>query len=422
MSLANRLYTGESGIDFVGKRRMWLLISAALLAISIFSLFIPGLTFGIDFRGGSLFEAEANRPVTESQIRELVGPAAEVVQLSNDTPPRVRVQTEALPQDEVARVRAAIQKATGAERVDTKAIGSKWGGTVSRRALVALAVFLVAAIAYVSLRFEFKMAVAAMVALLHDLVITAGIYALARFEVTPATVIALLTIMGYSIYDTMVVFDKVRENTSSLSSLSRTSYSDLANRAVNQTAVRSINTTVISILPVAGLLFVGAFLLGADTLKDLALALLIGLAVGAYSSIFVATPLLAAWKEREPRMQQIRARIERGGGRAAPEPATAGARQRSGAGTNRQRQAARGSGARQRAAEAEEMPMPSLPPDPVEDPALADAGDDGTEPAATGGTGAKQRSGGGQRRSGSAQQRRRSGGRQPSRSAKRRRR
>jgi preprotein translocase subunit SecF len=261
-----------------------------------------------------------------------------------------------------------------------------------------------------------------MVALLHDLVITAGIYALAQFEVTPATVIALLTIMGYSLYDTMVVFDKVRENTSALSSLSRTSYSDLANRAVNQTIVRSINTSIISILPVAALLFVGAFLLGADTLKDLALALLIGLAVGAYSSIFVATPLLAAWKEREPRMQQIRARIERGGGRAAPEPATAGARQRGGGGTNRQRQAARGAGARQRAAEVEEMPMPSLPPDPVDDPALADAGDDGTEPAATGGTGAKQRSGGGQRRSGSAQQRRRSGGRQPSRSAKRRRR
>jgi preprotein translocase subunit SecF len=422
MSLANRLYTGEAGLDFVGRRRMWLSISGLLLLISVVSLVVPGLNFGIDFKGGALFEAPISRTVTESQIREVVGPAAEVVQITNDSPARLRVQTETLSQDEVARVRTALQKATGADKVETRAIGSKWGSSVSRRALLALAVFLVVTIAYVSIRFEFKMAIAAMVALIHDLVITAGIYALARFEVTPSTVIALLTIMGYSIYDTMVVFDKVRENTSALSSLSRTTYSDLANRAVNQTAVRSINTTVISILPVAGLLFVGAFLLGAKTLEDLALALFIGLAVGAYSSIFVATPLVAAWKEREPRMQQIRARVERGGGRGAsaatPEPAGAGAGRQ---GSGRARQGARPRGAA-RPAEPEPMPLPSVAPDPVDDELADDAG----EPVTNGNSAGRQQTGSGSgqaRRSGSSQQRRRSGsGGRSSRPAKRRRR
>jgi preprotein translocase subunit SecF len=402
---------------------MWLSISGLLLLISVVSLIMPGLNFGIDFKGGALFEAQLTKSVTESQIREVVGPAAQVIQITDDTPPRLRVQTETLDQDEVARVRTAIQKATGADKVETRAIGSKWGSTVSRRALIALAVFLVVTILYVSIRFEFKMAVAAMVALVHDLIITAGIYALARFEVTPATVIALLTIMGYSIYDTMVVFDKVRENTSALSSLSRTTYSDLANRAVNQTAVRSVNTTVISILPVAGLLFVGAFLLGAETLEDLALALFIGLAVGAYSSIFVATPLLAAWKEREPRMQQIRARVERGGGRGAPaatpEPASAGAGR---GGTARNRQGARQRGAA-RQVEEEPMPLPSVAPDPVDDELAEDAGEPVTNGSSAGRQKAGSGSGSGQaRRGGSAQQRRRSGGGRSSRPAKRKRR
>jgi preprotein translocase subunit SecF len=195
--------------------------------------------------------------------------------------------------------------------VSTDSIGSKWGSAVSRRAVIALVAFLLVVTVYVSLRMEFKMAVAALVALLHDLVITAGIYALARFEVSPATVIAVLTIMGYSLYDTVVVFEKVRENTGVLTSMSRTTYSDATNLAVNQTIMRSINTSLASLLPILGLLLVGAFLLGAETLKDLGLALFVGVAAGTYSSIFIAPPIVAVWKEREPRYAQLRARVER---------------------------------------------------------------------------------------------------------------
>jgi preprotein translocase subunit SecF len=409
-SLGNRLYTGESEIDFIGRRKLWATISAVLLGVSILSFFVPGLNFGIDFKGGSLFEAQANRPVTEEQVRAAI-PEAEVVQLLDGN--RVRVQTETLSQEQVASVRADLQRLTGAEEVDTSAVGSKWGSTVSEKALLALAVFLVVTVVYVTIRFEFKMAIAALVALAHDLIITAGIYALSGFEVTPSTVIALLTILGYSLYDTMVVFDKVRENTSALSSLSRSTYSDLANRAVNQTAVRSLNTSVISILPVAGLLFVGALALGAETLKDLALALFIGLLVGAYSSIFVATPFLAAWKEREPRNQQIRARQATLANRAAKEraPAGVGGGQGRTGGSRPQR--------RVRQAEPEPMPMPDLAPDPVDG---LDDQDEAEAPAATGPAGTRPRPSGTGQRKGSAQARRRSGGRQPSRPAKRRRR
>src|SRR4029453_11901631 len=196
-------------------------------------------------------------------------------------------QTKGGPQTEVARIRTELAKVAGVQinAVSTSTVGSKWGSRVSRKAVIALLAFLVAVTLYVSLRMEFKMAVAALVALLHDLIITAGIYALARFEVTPATVIALLTILGYSLYDTVVVFDKVRENTGELSSMSRITYSDAANKAVNQTLIRSLNTSLASLLPILGLLVVGNYLLGAETLKDLALALFIGVAAGAYSSI-----------------------------------------------------------------------------------------------------------------------------------------
>jgi preprotein translocase subunit SecF len=382
-SLGNRLYTGESEIDFIGRRKLWATISAVLLGVSILSFFVPGLNFGIDFKGGSLFEAQANRPVTEEQVRAAI-PEAEVVQLLDGN--RVRVQTETLTQEQVASVRADLQRLTGAEEVDTSAVGSKWGSTVSEKALLALAVFLVVTIVYVTIRFEFKMAIAALVALAHDLIITAGIYALSGFEVTPSTVIALLTILGYSLYD-------------------------MANRAVNQTAVRSLNTSVISILPVAGLLFVGALALGAETLKDLALALFIGLLVGAYSSIFVATPFLAAWKEREPRNQQIRARQATLANRAAKERAPAGV----GGGQGR----TGGSRPQRRVRQAEPMPMPDLAPDPVDG---LDDQDEAEAPTATGSAGTRPRPSGTGQRKGSAQARRRSGGRQPSRPAKRRRR
>ena len=263
MSLASRLYHGETSYDIVGRRRLWFTISGVLVLISLVSLVVPGLNFGIDFKGGAVFRVQPERPVTEAQVRRAVGPAAEVVQVTESEPVQVIVQTEELGQPEVARIRTGLAELAGVERNEgsTENIGSKWGSTVSRKAVIALLAFLVAVTLYVSLRMEFKMAVAALVALLHDLIITCGIFALARFEVTPASVIALLTILGYSLYDTVVVFDKVRENTGALTAMSRTTYSQATNLAVNQTMMRSLNTSLASLLPILGLLGVGAFLL-----------------------------------------------------------------------------------------------------------------------------------------------------------------
>jgi preprotein translocase subunit SecF len=420
-SIASRLYHGDLSIDFVGQWRRWAVLSGVVLLISLIALFVPGLKFGIDFKGGSVFRAEATKPVTEAQVRQAVGnDVAKVVQLTDNR--QVIVQTEELSADQVADVRAKLARVTGAEQVSNESVGSKWGSTVSRKALIALVVFVGVVMVYVSLRFEFKMAVAALVALAHDLIITAGIYALARFEVTPATVIALLTILGYSLYDTVVVFDKVRENTGELSSMSRITYSDAANKAVNQTLIRSLNTSLASLLPIGALLFVGAFALGAETLKDLALALLIGVMVSTYSSIFVATPFLAVWKETEPRNRQLRAR-------AARQPAAAGARATTRTAVpaaDRQARPRPAAARRRPAAEPvldgeEAMPMPAVPPDPVD----ADQPDE-AEPAAAEPVAAQPQAGSkprtGQQKPRSSQARRKPSGRQPSRPAKRRRR
>jgi preprotein translocase subunit SecF len=420
VSLASRMYHGETSYDFVGRRRLWFSISAVLLLISVVSLIWPGLNFGIDFRGGAVFRVQPERTLTEAQVRDAIGPAAEVVQVTTSQPVEVIVQTEVLGQPEVARIRTELAELAGVERndVSTQSIGSKWGSTVSRKAAIALLVFLVVVTIYVSLRMEFKMAVAALVALVHDLVITSGIFALARFEVTPATVIALLTILGYSLYDTVVVFDKVRENTGALTAMSRTTYSEATNLAVNQTMMRSLNTSLASLLPILGLLLVGNYLLGAETLKDLALALFVGVAAGAYSSIFIAPPIVAMWKEKEPRYAQLRARVERlaaQGGVDRPErparAATATARPaRAGAG-----------GTRSRRAQAP-PPEPELPPDeeleaadeldePADEPAAA-------ESAVAAPTPARRQP----QKPRPTQQRRKPSGRQPSRPAKRRRR
>ncbi|HEX6678062.1 MAG TPA: protein translocase subunit SecF [Actinomycetes bacterium] len=418
-SIASRLYHGDVSIDFVGRWRRWAVLSGAVMLISLVSLVVPGLRFGIDFKGGSVFRAEATKPVTETQVRDALGDVAKVVQLQ-DHPVQVVVQTEELSANQVADVRAKLARVTGAEQVSNESVGSKWGTTVSRKALFALVVFLAVVVVYVSLRFEFKMSVAALVALAHDLVITAGVYALARFEVSPATVIALLTILGYSLYDTVVVFDKVRENTGELTSMSRVTYSDAANRAVNQTLIRSLNTSLASLLPIATLLIVGAFALGAETLSDLALALFIGVIVSTYSSIFVATPFLAVWKETEPRNRQLTARVARqaatgGAGRAAARTPAAEER------PARARQAA----ARRRPRPEPELDgeeaMPAVPPDPVE--AEVDVEPEEAEvapvPAKSQG-GSKSRAG--QQKPRSSQARRKPSGRQQSRPAKRRRR
>ena len=400
MSLASRLYHGETTFDIVGRRRLWFSISGVLILISLVSLVVPGLNFGIDFKGGAVFRVQPARQVTEAQVRQAVGADAKVVQVTEENPVQVMVQTEALPQERIAGIRGQLARVAGVQvnAVSTDSIGSKWGSAVSRKAVMALLAFLVVVTIYVSLRMEFKMAVAALVALLHDLIITAGIYALARFEVTPATVIAVLTILGYSLYDTVVVFDKVRENTGALTSMSRTTYSDATNLAVNQTIMRSLNTSLASLLPIAGLLVVGAFLLGAETLKDLALALFVGVAAGTYSSIFIAPPIVAAWKEREPRYAQLRARVARLEGQGVP-----------GERPGRPERPARGQVAAL-------QPAPEFAPEELEAEAASDGDRAGVAPAPPP-TPRRQ-----PQKPRPAQQRRKSSGRQASRPAKRRRR
>ena len=316
--LGHKLYTGEVSYDFVGHRRRWYVISAILIAVSLLSIGIRGFQWGIEFEGGADFQVQTavtdttvtdmQEAVTNSGVPDLDG--ATVTTVGND---QVRVQTRTLdPVTEVPKVRSAIADEAGvpSNEVAYSLIGASWGGQITDRALIALGVFLLLVTLVIWAYFRnWKMSVAALVALLHDLVLTVGIYALVGFTVTPATVIGVLTILGYSLYDTVVVFDKVRENVRDLTSSARQTYSEAANLAVNQVLVRSINTTIIGVLPVAALLFAGAFILGEGPLKDLALALFVGMISGAYSSIFIATPLLAQLKEREPEMQKLTKRV-----------------------------------------------------------------------------------------------------------------
>ncbi len=313
MSLASRLYRGEVSYDFIGHRRRWYTISGVFIAICIASMLIRGFQFGIDFKGGAEFDFPANGH-TVAQARSALdgtGIQVEVAQSLSSSPPMIRIQTKPITEAQSEHVISVLQQKFNTKSVNSTSFGASWGSSVTTKSVEGLIVFLVLVMIYISLRFEPKMAAAAIVALLHDLVVTAGVYSLVGFEVTPATVIAVLTILGFSLYDTVVVFDKVRENTAGLVVAGRKTYTQAANEAVNQTLMRSINTSLIALLPVASLLFIGAGLLGAGTLKDLALAQLVGLASGAYSSIFIATPLLVDFKEREPQMKALRAKIAR---------------------------------------------------------------------------------------------------------------
>jgi len=336
-SLATRLYRGDVSYDFIGRRRRWYAISGLLILISIISIGVRGLHPSIDFKGGDLFQFPRNGHSISDVNAALtsVGVTAEVVQVTGSgSDARFRVETKSLSQastnDKVSVVENAIATKIGVDskQIAVQSVGSTWGSQITKKAIYGLIFFLIAVIIYLSVRFEWKMALAAIIALLHDLLITAGIYSLVGFEVSPSTVIALLTILGYSLYDTVVVFDKVRENVQGITGGSRMTLSQATNLAVNQTLVRSINTSIIALLPVAGLLIIGAGLLGAGSLKDLALALLIGLASGAYSSIFIASPIYADLKEREPSYRQLARRVaarQAAGGTATPAVATAGA-------------------------------------------------------------------------------------------------
>lgn len=314
----NELYTGKRSFDIVGRQKTWYAVSLVLLILASIGLFGRGLNVGLEFRGGSEFRVSSvtNMNNFEARGKTAVGTLATgsdvvVTKIGTDT---VRIQTEKFQNTLTAKVETALvsEFKVSENKISASTIGASWGASVSQKAITALIWFLILVSLVLAAYFRtWKMSLAALIALAHDLVITVGIYALAGFEVTPASVIGFLTILGYSLYDTVVVFDKVRENTLLAAGSGRLSFSQAANQAVNQTLVRSINTSVVALLPVASILFIGFFLLGPGTLLDLSLALFVGIAVGTYSSIFIATPVLADLREREPVMQQQKKHAER---------------------------------------------------------------------------------------------------------------
>ena len=329
--LGQRLYRGDVSYDFVGQRKRWYLISAGILVVAIAALLIRGLHLGVDFQGGNVatFPSKSGTVAQATAVAVSIGAKdPTVTEVSSPSGRQLKVVTETLTGVQAAALTVALSNQFGVPtgEISVQAISADWGAEITQKALTGLGVFLLLIVIFLSVYFEWRMAVAALVALAHDLVITVGVYALVGFIVTPATVIGVLTILGYSLYDTVVVFDKVRENTRGLASSNRMTYSGAANLAVNQTLVRSINTSLIALLPVASILFVGP-LLGADTLKDLALALFVGIAAGTYSSIFIATPVACQLKEREPAMQALAKRVaaREAAGKASAAAAGAGA-------------------------------------------------------------------------------------------------
>lgn len=310
--LLSRLYTGTGAFEVIGKRRFYYGLTGAFVAIALLAIVLRGFTFGIDFEGGSRIQFPAGNGIetveVETVYSEALGFEPESVQtVGSGSSATVQIRSETLDANQIGTLQQALfdefqpedkngNPSMGA--ISFADVSETWGGQITKKALIALLVFLVIVSIYIAVRFERDMAIAAIIALFFDIIVTAGVYALVGFEVTPATVIGLLTILGFSLYDTVVVFDKVEENTRGVLNLTRRTYGEQANLAVNQTLMRSINTTVISVLPVLALMVVAVWMLGVGTLKDLALVQLVGIIVGAYSSIFFATPLLVSMKER----------------------------------------------------------------------------------------------------------------------------
>ena len=320
--------------DFVGRSRTWAMISLALVLVSVLGILVRGLNLSIDFEGGSSFTVEGvTTDVTAGDISDAVQAAGATdvrTQLVTDSEGQqgALVRTSAVDIDGPlsADIEAALAEVTGSEDIEESFVGPTWGDQISRRALEALVVFLIVVVIYISIRLQAKMAGAALVALVHDIIITVGVYAWFQFPISPNTVIALLTILGYSLYDTVVVFDRVEENATYLGQPGRRTYAQLVNTSQNEVLWRSINTSVTSLLPVGALLLIGSQLLGATTLQDLALALFIGMALGTYSSLFVAGPVLAWWVGREPEMAALADRYADSGEEVvAPAPEAAAA-------------------------------------------------------------------------------------------------
>ncbi|SOD74263.1 protein translocase subunit secF [Jatrophihabitans sp. GAS493] len=317
MSAFTKLYRGETNYNFIGSRKRWYLASGIMIAICILAFVIRGFNFGVEFAGGSQFQIQTHgSSISTSQVEDAFNaaglpPADAAQEVGSGASRQIVVKTKSVGAIELNNVENSVSKSTGIPKSDINAttVSSDWGRDVTKSAIQALIVFLIVVSIYISFRFQWRMAVGAMIALLHDLIIAAGIYSLIGFEVTPSTVVGLLTILGFSLYDTVVVYDKVSENSQNLLAGSRMTFSEAANLAVNQTLMRSINTSLISLLPVAGLLFVGAGILGVGTIKDLALILFVGLASGAYSSLFLATPLVVDLTERQPAYKQLTRRV-----------------------------------------------------------------------------------------------------------------
>jgi preprotein translocase subunit SecF len=307
------IYHERTHFQFIDRSWRWLLLSGTLILISVIALAVRGLNLGIDFEGGTQWQFTSSNSVSVNDVRDVLDPLglgdAKVLILGNNS---VRVQSEDLPFAKQQQVSQALAKYgnIGVQSVLIKNVGPTWGDKVSSKALQALIVFFVVIAIYLTFRFEWRMALAAIVAVVHDIIITVGVYAVTQFEVVPATVVAFLTILGYSLYDTVVVFDKVKENQARLGTERGDTYSAMVNRSLNQVLMRSLNTSLVAVLPVASLLFVGTYVFGGLVLRDFALALFVGLLTGAYSSIFVATPLLAWLKEREPRYRALRERAQ----------------------------------------------------------------------------------------------------------------
>ncbi|ORB68746.1 protein translocase subunit SecF [Mycolicibacterium tusciae] len=310
-----RLYTGTGAFEVVGKRKLWFTVSGLIVAVCIASMLIRGFTFGIDFEGGtkvSMPAQTASGTVTTQQVEDVFSRALgkdsdNVVIVGSGDSATVQIRSETLDNDEIEALRTALFDAfqprgpdgqPDKNAISDSAVSETWGGQITEKALIALVVFLALAAVYITVRYERYMAVAALATLVFDLVVTAGVYSIVGFEVTPATVIGLLTILGFSLYDTVIVFDKVEENTHGFEHTTRRTFAEHANLAVNQTFMRSINTSVISVLPILALMVIAVWLLGVGTLMDLALVQLVGVIVGTYSSIYFATPLLVTLRER----------------------------------------------------------------------------------------------------------------------------
>jgi preprotein translocase subunit SecF len=314
-NLGGALYRGEVSFNFVGRKRTWFSISAAVIVVGLVAILTLGLHTSIEFKGGTVFQFPDTAGSTSVQVQTALDNAGVVHEqpIIQDTSVGWRVQTEHLASGDVYTVQKSLADKfhlKSPNDVSPESVGASWGQQITHKALEGVIIFLVAVIIYLSLAFDWRMAAAALVALVHDMVITLGIYALLRFQVSPATVVGLLTILGYSLYDTVVVFDKVRENTRSLLTTDRNmTYSQAANLAVDQSLVRSINTSVIALLPVAGMLFIGLAVLGPGELQDLALVLFVGLLSGTYSSLCIATPVLTILKEHQKQYKDLAARL-----------------------------------------------------------------------------------------------------------------